>query len=111
MLEPKIAELIVAVATLTETIQTLQASAPAAPAPAASGKKAAAPAAPEEAPSVTIDTVRAEMTALIAKKGADSAKALLGEFKAAKLSEVAAKDYAKLVSRIGAMLSADNLTD
>lgn len=89
-LEAKIEALTAAVVALTAKMNG--APAPAAGAPAA----AAAPAAPAH----TLDTLRASLTALIAKKGKDAAAAVLKAAGCAKLSDCKPENFANLANAI-----------
>ena len=88
MLEKRIEELTAAVIALTAK---MGGAAPAASAPAAAS-----------APSHTIDTVRASLTALIAKKGKEVAAALLKSKGLGKLSDCKPEGFADLAAAIDA---------
>ena len=60
------------------------------------GQAESAPAEPTK-PKVKIEDVRAALTALAGAKGGAAVKALLKDFSAEKLSDVAAQDYAQLL--------------
>ena len=92
MLEAKIEALTAAVIALTAKMSG--ASAPAAGAPAAAA-----------APAHTLDTLRASLTALIAKKGKDSAAAVLKAAGCAKLSECKPENFANLANAINAEIN------
>lgn len=60
-----------------------------------------APAQPKVAPTkpITLEEVRAKLTALSGSKGGAAVKALLKDFGADKLSDIAAQDYGELLAK------------
>ncbi len=94
-LEAKIEALTAAVVALTAKMSGAVA------APAAAG----APAAAAAAPAHTLDTLRASLTALIAKKGKDAAAAVLKAAGCAKLSDCKPENFAALAAAINAEIN------
>lgn len=87
---------------LTAAVVALTAKMNGAPAPAAGAPAAAAPAAPAH----TLDTLRASLTALIAKKGKDAAAAVLKAAGCAKLSDCKPENFANLANAINTAINA-----
>ena len=87
---------------LTAAVVALTAKMNGAPAPAAGAPAAAASAAPAH----TLDTLRASLTALIAKKGKDAAAAVLKAAGCAKLSDCKPENFANLANAINTAINA-----
>lgn len=80
---------------ILNTLDALDARTPPAPAPAAVEKRKAE----KKAKPLTLEDVRAKLTSLAGNKGGALVKALLKDFGAEKLSDIAAQDYPELLAK------------